>query len=148
MTGIIVAAHSDLAAALVRTARLVVDNEVPLEAVAIEATDSSATYEPRLHTAINRANDGDGVLVLTDMFGGTPSNVGMTMHHPGRVELLTGVNLPMLIKALQLSARGVELSDIAHQVRVAGQRSITVATEILSGVLATEIPSGRGDDVP
>jgi PTS system mannose-specific IIA component len=71
--------------------------------------------------------------VLTDMFGGTPANVGLTMHQPGRVEVLTGANLPMLIKALQLCHTQVDLAMVAGQVRHSGARAITVASEVLCG---------------
>ena len=131
MIGIVVAAHNDLAGALVQTARLVVGTEVPVVALAIDATDSSTEDDIKLRQAIAEADRGGGVLVLTDMFGGTPSNVGMTMHDPGRVEVLTGVNLPMLIKALQLTESNGELTAVAQSVKGAGQRSIVVASEIL-----------------
>lgn len=133
MIGVVVAAHSELADALVRTARLVVQSQVPVIAVAIEVGDSSDTYGPRLQECIGEVDEGDGVLVLTDMFGGTPSNVGMTMHQMGKVEVLTGVNLPMLIKAIQMSSRGDSLDEVAMGVKAAGLRSITVATEVLHG---------------
>ena len=73
------------------------------------------------------------MLVLTDMFGGTPSNVGLTLHQAGRVEVLTGANLPMLIKALQLSVKDLDLASAARQVRESGARAIAVASEVLSG---------------
>lgn len=133
MIGIVVAGHGEFSAALVNSARWVVPGDIPVVAVSILAEDDSATYEPRLHDAVATVDGGDGVLVLTDMFGGTPSNVGMTMHQPGKVEMITGVNLPMLIKALQLMDQGIELSDLAQEVKAAGQRSIAIATQVLLG---------------
>lgn len=144
MIGVVVAAHSELAPALVHTAKLVISEEVRVSAVAIDVGDTTETFGPRLELAIAEMDDGDGVIVLTDMFGGTPSNIGMTMHQPGKVEVLTGVNLPMLIKALQLSNDAADLDDMARRVKLAGQRSIAVATEVLSGatVLSTTTNSG------
>jgi mannose PTS system EIIA component len=131
--GVIVAAHAGLADALVETARIVVPGETRVAAVAVTKSDTAATYEARLRAAVTALDDGHGVLVLTDMFGGTPSNVGLTLHQSGKVEVLTGANLPMTIKALQLAARGVDLAAAARQVKDAGQRAIAVASEVLGG---------------
>ena len=139
MIGVVVAAHGALADALVDTARLVVPTIGKVAAVGITDTDDSARYEKRLRQAVEQVSGGGGVLLLTDMFGGTPSNLGLTLHDYGNVEVLTGTNLPMLIKALQLSGRSVSLQDAASEIRRYGQRSIAVAGEVLAGgVKATE----------
>lgn len=131
MIGIVVAAHGDLAEALLTTARSVFPASGPIEAVGITNQDDAAGYEARLQAAVENVQQGDGVVVLTDMFGGTPSNVGLTMHQPGRVEVLTGANLPMLIKAMQLSTRGGSLEALAVSVKEYGHRAIAVASEVL-----------------
>ena len=131
MIGIVVAAHGGLAEALVKTARTVFPDGGPVEAVGITENDDAAGYVLRLHEAVQRVGAENGVLVLTDMFGGTPSNVGLTMHQAGRVEVLTGANLPMLIKAMQLAAKQSDLAAISKQVKEYGQRSIAVASEVL-----------------
>lgn len=134
MIGVVVAAHGELAQALVATARLVVQNPGPVIAVGIESEDDTASYELRLQAAVLAVtSEQGGVLVLTDMFGGTPSNVGMTMHQSGKVEVLTGANLPMLIKALQLCSRDLDLATVARQVKESGARAIAVASEVLAG---------------
>jgi PTS system mannose-specific IIA component len=136
MIGVVVAAHGELAQALVATARLVVPNPGHVVAVGIEAQDDTASYEARLQAAVASVqSERGGVLVLTDMFGGTPSNVGLTMHQAGRVEVLTGANLPMLIKALQLSHKDLDLATAARQVKESGARAIAVASEVLAGNL-------------
>ena len=94
--------------------------------------DSTSDYEKRLRAAVQEVQDGNGVILLTDMFGGTPSNIGMTLHDVGKVELLTGVNLPMLIKALQLSVGNKKLDQIAAEIQVAAHRSIAVASKVLA----------------
>jgi len=131
MIGIVVAAHGGLAEALVKTARTVFPEGAPVEAVGITENDDAAGYDLRLHEAVQRVGAEHGVLVLTDMFGGTPSNVGLTMHQAGRVEVLTGANLPMLIKAMQLAMKHADLAVISKQVKEYGQRSIAVASEVL-----------------
>jgi PTS system mannose-specific IIA component len=135
MIGVVVAAHGELAEALVATAKLVVQDPGHVVAVGIESEDDTASYEARLQAAVKAAQrERGGVLVLTDMFGGTPSNVGMTMHQAGMVEVLTGANLPMLIKALQLSSRELDLATVARQVKESGARAIAVASEVLAGL--------------
>ena len=131
MIGIVVAAHSGLAEALVKTAHIVAPETKGVVAVGIDIEDDSSGYEQRLRDAIESVKDDGGVIVLTDMFGGTPSNVGLTFHEPGAVEVLTGANLPMLMKAIQLSERGMELERAAVMIKEAGQRAIVHATEIL-----------------
>ncbi len=134
MIGVIVAAHGKLAEALVEAALLVVPDGRQVSAVGITGTDDSMTYEARLRAAIEQIQEGGrGVLILTDMFGGTPSNIGLTMHQPGKVEVLTGANLPMLIRALQLSRREIDLGSAAREVKEYGGRAIAVASEVLSG---------------
>jgi len=133
MIGVIVAAHGRLAEALVDAALLVVPDGRQVSAVGITGTDDSLTYEQRLRAAIAQAQDGHGVLVLTDMFGGTPSNIGLTMHQPGKVEVLTGANLPMVIRALQLARRDVALVAAAREVKEYGCKAIAVASEVLAG---------------
>jgi mannose PTS system EIIA component len=141
MIGIVVAAHGGLAEALVRTARTVFPEGAPVEAVGITETDDAAGYDLRLHEAVQKVGGIEGVLVLTDMFGGTPSNVGLTMHQAGRVEVLTGANLPMLIKAMQLATKNSDLAAVSKQVKDYGQRSIAVASE----VLGVQKPAATGE---
>ncbi len=131
MIGIVVAAHGNLAEALLTTAKTVLPQTGPVEAVGIADHDDAAAYEDRLQAAIERVQQGAGVLVLTDMFGGTPSNIGLAMHQAGRVEVLTGANLPMLIKAMQLCAEQSSLAATAIKVKEYGHRAIAVASEVL-----------------
>ena len=132
MIGVIVAAHADLAHALLQTAALVVPEIVNALAVGIEDEDDADSYSKKLELAVDRVRTPRGVLILTDMFGGTPSNVGLTFHNPGSIEVLTGANLPMLIKALQLSRGDADLSELALAVKRSGKRAISVATEVLA----------------
>tara|TARA_B100000959_G_C14530688_1_gene439376 strand:- start:45 stop:473 length:429 start_codon:yes stop_codon:yes gene_type:complete len=132
MIGIVVATHGFLGQALVDTALEVVKKHGPVKVMGITRGDSTSDYEKRLRAAVQEVQDGNGVILLTDMFGGTPSNIGMTLHDVGKVELLTGVNLPMLIKALQLSVGNKKLDQIAAEIQVAAHRSIAVASKVLA----------------
>lgn len=134
MIGVIVAAHGSLADALLETARLVMRETPQVIAVSILAKDDAQAFEARLREAVaTLERQSDGVLLLTDMFGGSPSNIGMTLHAEGKVEILTGVNLPMLIKVLQSRQRSLPLKDVAQEGRVSATRSIAIASEVLAG---------------
>ena len=133
MIGIVVAGHGDLADALVSTALSVMSAPNCICAVAVLPEDETSDYEERMRTAIASLDPHDQLLILTDMFGGTPSNVGMTLHLPGKVEVLTGVNLPMVLKALNLVRSEEGLLTVAHKVKAAGVNSVAVATDVLTG---------------
>ena len=130
-----IATHARLAESLLTTARGVVANATRYVAVEINDNDTTESYETRLREAVAQVQGARGVLVLTDMFGGTPSNVGLTLHKVGVVEVLTGANLPMAIKALQLSVKDIDLASAARQVKEAGLRSIAVASEVLGSTV-------------
>ena len=131
MIGIVVAAHGELAQALVTTAKLVVPQAESVMSVSVESGDSSEIFENKLDEAIDKLKSSDGVLVLTDMFGGTPSQVSMTKHNTGRVEVITGASLPMLIKALQISTQEIDLFEAGKQIKQSGTRAIVIASEVL-----------------
>lgn len=138
MIGVVIAAHGDLAESLLRTASLVVRDTSHVMAVSIRQEDDTQSYEARFRAAVKRTQEGrSGVLVLTDMFGGTPANIGMMLHEGERVEVLTGVNLPMLIKVLQLMQKEINLSQIARLARESGARAIAIASEVLAGMGTT-----------
>jgi PTS system mannose-specific IIA component len=84
-----------------------------------------------IEKAIERVKGPEGVLILTDMFGGTPTNIASTFLDPGNVEVVTGVNLPMLIKFVQIG-EGQTLASVARVVKEQGQNSIYIASELLS----------------
>lgn len=135
MIGVVIAAHGNLAESLLLTAGLVVRNTQHVQAVSIRPDDDTQSYEARFCAAVQAVQKTrDGVLVLTDMFGGTPSNIGMTLHERSRVEVLTGVNLPMVIKVLQLMQKEMDLNEVARQARESGARSIAIASEVLAGM--------------
>ena len=132
MIGIIVAGHGNLADSLVETAKLVVTGANEIVSVALDPSDDSQRFQEELKGAVLKLGEEDGVLVLTDMFGGTPSNVGMTLHSSGKVEVLTGANLPMLIKALTVCQKETDLKKVAQTVKLAGQSAIAIASEVLA----------------
>lgn len=128
MIGIVVAAHGSLGAELVRTAERVVGPLPQCTVLGVEDIGED-DMQTRFLAAIAQVDSGDGVLILTDMFGGTPANLGLSMLSD-KIEVLTGVNLPMLIKLA--TCRDTKLSDTARLIKYYGQKNISVASEFLS----------------
>ncbi len=131
MVGGIIVTHGRLAIELVTAAEMIVGEIKHIIAVSIGWNDELEQGLKEIEQAIKKVNQGDGVLILTDMFGGTPTNVAMTFSHPGKVEIITGVNLPMIIK-LASQQKGENLSVLAGKVREQGQKNIYIASEVMS----------------
>ncbi len=131
MIGIVVVAHQDLGEAFVRAAEGVVGPMPRVVWVGLRYHEAPDQARERLARAIAEADSGDGVLVLTDMFGGTPTNLSLSFLEAGRVEVLAGVNLPIILKAH--GARGeMDLASLASFLRDYGQRNIVLASDIWS----------------
>jgi PTS system mannose-specific IIA component len=131
MIGVVVVTHGQLATELVNAAEMIVGDLPQFAAVSIGWHDDVTDAKDQIRQAIERVDKGAGVLMLTDMFGGTPANLGVTFLEPGRVEVITGVNLPMLIRL----ARPVEQPDlraVAREMREHGRNAIWVAADLLS----------------
>ena len=138
MVGLLVATHGGLADEFLRTAQGIVGPLAQCEAVSIGASASMDDCRSRLADAVKRADTGDGVLVLTDMFGGTPANLALTFLDE-KLEVVTGVNLPMILKLATARAENLTLKAAAELVTSQGQKNITLASELLR----TRAKSGR-----
>ncbi len=132
MIGIVIVTHGQLGREMLKTAELIVGSLDTCRAVSLESDLGPDSMRQAVGQAIDAADQGRGVLVLTDMFGGTPSNISLSFLDKNRVEVLTGVNLPMLLKAVQLRREGL-LAEVAEAVGDSGRKSITVAGELLAG---------------
>jgi len=130
MVGLLVVTHGRLAEELVHAATTIVGPVEGLEAVSIGWDDDVSGARKRIEDAVGRLGREDGVLILTDMFGGTPTNIALSLLEDGRVEVVTGVNLPMLIKFTNLREH-VVLSDVSRNLAEQGRRAIHVASELL-----------------
>ena len=128
--GVVVVTHGQLATELVNAAETIVGDLPNFAAVSIGWHDDVELARTEIADTIARMNTGHGVIVATDMFGGTPSNLAMTFLEEGRVEVVTGVNLPMLIKLV--SIREVDdLRGLARRIREDGRGAIWVASDLL-----------------
>lgn len=127
--GVVVVTHGQLANELVNAAEMIAGDSPHVAAVSIGWHDDAGAALEAVRAAVARVNAGAGVLVLTDMFGGTPANLSMTLLVPGSVEVVTGVNLPMLVKAL----RATTLEEAAREMADSGRQAIWVASELMRG---------------
>jgi len=130
MIGILALTHGDLGLQFLATARLIgLDSEESVASLSIDPADSPDLLRERVAEAIKKVNGGDGVLILTDLFGGTPTNLSLSFLEVGKVEVVTGLNLPMLIKAI--NARGTDdLRSLARLASETGKESIYLAGEV------------------
>jgi PTS system mannose-specific IIA component len=128
--GVVVVTHGQLATELVNAAEMIVGDLPRFAAVSIGWHDDVNDAREDIAQAIERVGSSDGVLLLTDMFGGTPSNLGMTFLETDRVEVITGVNLPMLIKLAGLRESS-NLLAVAQEMREHGRNAIWVASDLL-----------------
>ncbi|MHA6287731.1 PTS sugar transporter subunit IIA [Maricaulis sp. CAU 1757] len=132
MIGVVVVSHGRLADEFVAATEHVVGPMDALLAVCIGPDDDMEKRRGDIKQAIVDADRGEGVLVLTDMFGGTPSNLAISLLEEGKVEVIAGVNLPMLIKLAEARSRA-DLDSLARMGEDAGKRYIAIASNVLEG---------------
>jgi len=130
--GVVVVTHGQLANELVNAAEMIVGDLPRFAAVSIGWHDDVNDAREDILHAIERVRGEEGVLLLTDMFGGTPANIGMTFREKDRLEVITGVNLPMLIKLAGLRSSS-DLLAVAKEMRDHGRNAIWVASDLLRG---------------
>ena len=130
MVGVVLVTHPNLGEEFVRSAELICGKISNLATVFIDTRKEVEELRKEIAAAIKSVDLGKGVLILTDMFGGTPSNMSLVFLQEDRVEVLTGLNLPMLIK-ISNCREGRSLKELAKLVKEAGQRNINLASEIL-----------------
>jgi PTS system mannose-specific IIA component len=130
--GVVVVTHGQLATELLNAAEMIVGDLPQFVAVSIGWHDDVEVAREAIARALERVRGEDGVLILTDMFGGTPANLGVTFLEPDKVEVITGVNLPMLIK-LARPQKSAGLIELAREMREHGRNAIWVASDLLAG---------------
>jgi mannose PTS system EIIA component len=131
MIGGLIVTHGRLAIELLNAAEMIVGEIHHITAVSIGWHDDVQTATGMIQKALERVQTSDGALILTDMFGGTPTNIASTFLDHGKIEVVTGVNLPMLIKLAQIG-EGENLAAAAKMVREQGQSSIYIASQLLA----------------
>ncbi|HEV2567685.1 PTS sugar transporter subunit IIA [Sphingomonas sp.] len=130
MIGLVLVTHGRLAAEFVVAMEHVVGPQSAVEAICIGPDDDMEMRRADISKAIRSVEGGRGVIVLTDLFGGTPSNLAISLMQPGKVEVIAGINLPMLIR-LEGARRTMNVKDAVAAAREAGRKYISVASEVL-----------------
>ena len=132
MIGLVIVTHGGLAAEFRAALEHVVGSQPQLQAIAIGPEDDMQIRRDEILAAVRKVDSGNGVIILTDMFGGTPSNLAISVMDDAHVEVIAGINLPMLIKLA--SVRGdLSIDDAINQAKDAGRKYISVASQVLTG---------------
>ena len=131
MIGLIIITHGNLALELKSAMEHIIGSQADIEIFCINPDDDIDIQKNNIQNTIKEINKGNGIIMLTDMFGGTPSNLALGFLEPGKIEVLSGVNLPMLIKIGQLRDN-TNLLEVVKEGKTAAQKYISIASEILS----------------
>jgi PTS system mannose-specific IIA component len=130
--GALIVTHGRLAEELKAAAKTIQPDVGRVVSVALEWRETGEDARSRIAAGLAEADQGEGVVILTDMFGGTPTNLTLSFLRKDKVEIVTGVNLPMVLKCVALQNSGRPLAEVARIVRDRGQRSIYVASDLLA----------------
>ncbi len=134
MIGIVIVTHSQLGEALIGAAEFIIGNRPEaIESVSIDLSENAEKLRAKIARRIKKVEGQEGILILTDMFGGTPSNLSYSFLEEGHIEVLSGVNLPILIQAANLRDKNMKLDELAANLEVFGKKSISLASGILKG---------------
>ena len=133
MIGIVIVTHSQLGEALIGAAEFIIGSRPgSIESVSIDLSENAEELRAKIDQGIKKVMGQEGVIILTDMFGGTPSNLSYSFLEEGRVEVLSGVNLPILIQAVNMRKKKA-LDQLAADLEIFGKKSISLASGILKG---------------
>jgi PTS system mannose-specific IIA component len=135
MIGLVLVTHGRLAAEFVVAMEHVVGPQMAIEPICIGPDDDMELRRADIARAVAKVEDGSGVIVLTDLFGGTPSNLAISLMEPGKVEVIAGINLPMLIR-LEGARKMMNVKAAVAAAREAGRKYISVASEVLGEAAA------------
>jgi mannose PTS system EIIA component len=134
MVGIIIVTHGRLGEALIETAEIIFGKQPDgVISVSIDLKEDVEKLRKKIQDAVKAVGMPNGVLMLTDMFGGTPSNLSYSFLEEGRVEVISGANLPVLIKAINIRNKEKDLHRMAEIIEEYGKKSISLASAILKG---------------
>ncbi len=129
MIGIILVTHGNFGESLLGAASMIMGDDENCNALGIDVSRPMNEIIEELQKTVREMDRGSGVLILTDMFGGTPTNISLALLSHGHTEVITGVNLPMVLKAL--GSRDKKLEDLAQEIKSAGKQGILVAGDVL-----------------
>jgi PTS system mannose-specific IIA component len=131
MIGVLITTHGNLGSEFLKVAEMIRGTLKDVMHISVDQTKSVEDLKKDINAAIKKLDQGQGVLILTDLFGGTPSNLSLSLLKEGKVEVVTGVNLPMLLK-LSDTREKMNLHDFANYIKEYGRKNIYLASEILN----------------
>ncbi len=132
LTGALIVTHGNLAYELLNAARQIEADVKGIEAVPLEWNDTVDEAREKIAAALEKLGKDRGVIIFTDMFGGTPSNISLSFLDHGRVEIVTGVNLPMIVKFAMMKEDAKDVATLAHVISEKGSKAIRVASDLLT----------------
>jgi mannose PTS system EIIA component len=132
LIGALIVTHGNLAHELLNAARQIEADVAGIEAVPLEWSDTVDEAREKIAAGLERIGRDRGVIIFTDMFGGTPSNISLAFLKEGRVEIVTGVNLPMIVKFAMVKSEAKDVSTLAHVISEKGSKAIRVASDLLT----------------
>lgn len=131
MIGVLITTHGNLGNELIKAAELIKGTLEGVNSVSVDQKKAMEEIKKEISSSIKKLDRGQGVLILTDLFGGTPSNISLSFLKEGKVEVVTGVNLPMMLK-LYDKRQEMNLKDFAFYIKDYGRKNIYLASEVLS----------------
>ena len=141
MIGALIVTHGNLAHELLNAARQIEADVAGIEAVPLEWSDTVDEAREKIAAALSRIGHDRAVIIFTDMFGGTPSNISLSFLEQGRIEIVTGVNLPMIVKFAMVKQEAKDVSTLAHVISEKGSKAIRVASDILTDEKRAGVPA-------
>jgi PTS system mannose-specific IIA component len=135
MIGVLITTHGNLGSEFLKVAEMIRGPLKDVMHISVDQTKGVEDLKKDINAAIKKLDQGQGVLILTDLFGGTPSNLSLSLLKEGKVEVVTGVNLPMLLK-LSDTREKMNLHDFANYIKEYGKKNIYLASEILNKKVA------------
>lgn len=132
MIGALIVTHGNLAHELLNAARQIEADVAGIEAVPLEWNDTVDEAREKIRVALERLSADRDVIIFTDMFGGTPSNISLSFLEKGRIEIVTGVNLPMIVKFATVKTEAKDVATLAHVISEKGSKAIRVASDLLT----------------
>jgi mannose PTS system EIIA component len=132
LIGALIVTHGNLAYELLNAARQIQADVAGIEAVPLDWNDTVDQAREKIAAALERTGRDRAVIIFTDMFGGTPSNISLSFLDLGRIEIVTGVNLPMIVKFAMMKEEAKDVATLAHVISEKGSKSIRVASDLLT----------------
>ncbi|HEX2642948.1 MAG TPA: PTS sugar transporter subunit IIA [Thermoanaerobaculia bacterium] len=146
MIGKLILTHGGLARELLAAAQVISGHLSAFEAISLDWSEGFEEAKGKVTSALGRLDQGQGVLILTDMYGGTPCNVAMSFLERGKVEVITGVNLPMVLRLACQTGEEVNVGEVAHWLQAKAQRSFCVGSDMVeSKKCETKLAALSGD---